>query len=125
MVPGLNGTTGYASLQNGNCVVGGYDYTNPASPVAVAPIGRFGTESVGDLTGPGTVSLSSGLTKAFHVTEGIALRAQASFTNILNHTNLADPVLDVTSPSFGVITQSRGSDFGGSRTGQVSVRLEF
>ncbi len=122
---GLNSTTGFASLQNGNCVVGGYDYTNPANPVPVAPIGRFGNESIGDLTGPGTVSLSTGVSKAFVLTEGLHLRAEGSFTNILNHTNLADPTLDVTNPSFGVITQARGSDFGGNRTGQVAVRLEF
>lgn len=122
---GQGNTTGYASLQNGNCVVGGYDYTDPQNPVPVAPIGRFGTERIGDLTGPGTVSLSTGLSKAFTLREGLRLSAQGSFTNILNHTNLADPVLDATSPSFGVITQARGSDFGGNRTGQVAVRLEF
>ncbi len=92
---------------------------------STAPIGRFGTESTGDLVGPGTVSLSAGLSKAFSVTEGVTLRAEGTFTNILNHTNLADPNLDVTNPSFGVITSARGSDFGGNRTGQVSVKLEF
>ena len=122
---GLGNTTGFASLQNGNCVVGGYDNTNANNPVAVAPIGRFGTESIGDLTGPGTVSLSAGLSKVFDLVEGVHLRAAGTFTNVLNHTNLADPVLDVTNPSFGVITQARGSDFGGNRTGQVTLRLEF
>ena len=100
-----------------------------ASPCTVgattAPIGRFGTESVGDLEGPGTVSLSAGLSKAFFLTETVKLRAEGTFTNILNHTNLADPTLDVTNPDFGVITQARGSDFGGNRTGQVSIKLEF
>ena len=102
---------------------------NGASPCTVgattAPIGRFGTESVGDLEGPGTVSLSAGLSKAFELSERCKLRAEGTFTNILNHTNLADPNLDVANPSFGVITQSRGSDFGGNRTGQVSMKLEF
>ena len=122
---GLGNTSGFASLQNGNCVVGGYDSTNPSQPVPVAPIGRFGTESIGDLTGPGTVSLSTGLSKVFDLTDSIHLRAAGTFTNVLNHVNLADPVLDVTNPSFGVITQARGSDFGGNRTGQVTLRLEF
>ena len=123
---GAGGTTGYASLQNGACDVGGV-YTDPVTNIAtpVTPIGRFGTESVGDLTGPGTVSLSSGLSKSFVIVEGVRLRAEGTFTNVLNHTNLSDPNLDVTSPSFGVITQARGSDFGGNRTGQVSVKLEF
>ena len=123
---GAGGSTGYASLQGGACDVGGV-YTDPVSNVStpVAPIGRFGTEAVGDLTGPGTISLSSGLSKSFLLVEGVRLRAEGTFTNVLNHTNLSDPNLDVTSPSFGVITQARGSDFGGNRTGQVSIKLEF
>ena len=100
-----------------------------ASPCTVgatsAPIGRFGSESVGSLEGPGAVSLSAGLSKAISLTESMKLRAEGTFTNVLNHTNLTDPNLDVTNPDFGVITQSRGSDFGGNRTGQVSVKLEF
>ncbi len=115
------GSTGYDSLLNGNCVVGGVD----ANKQSVAPIGRFGTSSVGDVVGPGTVSLSTGLSKAFVLTESVRLRTEGTFTNVLNHTNLADPNLDVTSPAFGTITQARGSDFGGNRTGQVSVKLEF
>ena len=113
------GRTGYASLApvNGTtpCDVG----------TGTLPIGRYGTESVGDLHGPGTISLSSGLSKSFPLTEGIHLRAEGSFTNILNHTNLADPQLDITQSNFGQITQARGSDFGGNRTGQLSLRLEF
>ena len=124
---GRGGSTGFASLQAdangyGNCVVGGVD---PETGVHVAPIGRFGSSSLGDVIGPGTVSLSNGLSKSFALTEGLRLRAEGTFTNILNHTNLADPVLDVTNSSFGVITQARGSDFGGNRTGQVSMKLEF
>ncbi|WP_419805865.1 carboxypeptidase regulatory-like domain-containing protein [Terriglobus sp.] len=105
----------FQDIQAGNCTVG----------VGSAPIGRFGTEHVGDLIGPGTVSLSSGLSKNFAITERVRLRAEGTFTNVLNHTNLADPQLDLTRSDFGVITQGRGSDFSGNRTGQVSMRLEF
>jgi hypothetical protein len=115
------GAKGFTSLQNGACDVGGYD----ANGNPVAPIGRFGTESVGDITGPGTINLSSGLSKTMLIAGSIHLRAEGTFTNVLNHTNLADPNLDSTSPSFGTITQARGSDFGGNRTGQVSLKLEF
>ncbi|HEY4046386.1 MAG TPA: TonB-dependent receptor [Acidobacteriaceae bacterium] len=93
--------------------------------VSSAPIGRFGTSSVGDVEGPGTVNLSSGLSKVFRVTERVNLRAEGTFTNVLNHANLADPNLNTTSGSFGKIIAARGSDFAGSRTGQVSLRLEF
>ena len=115
------GSIGFSSLQNNSCIVGGVD----GNGVAHAPIGRFGTSSVGDVTGPGTASLSMGLSKSFLVAEGVRLRAEGTFTNVLNHTNLADPILDTTSPAFGTITQARGSDFGGNRTGQISVKLDF
>jgi hypothetical protein len=120
------GQTGYASLL--------IDPTTQVLPCTVgigsAPIGRFGTESVGDLTGPGSFNLSSGLAKTFVIVEGIRLRAEGTFTNVLNHTNLADPGqfsggLDPTQPNFGQITSARGSDFGGNRTGQVSLKIEF
>ncbi len=120
------GQTGYASL-----LIDPVTNTLPCNVgVGSAPIGRFGTESTGDLTGPGSVSLSSGLSKSFILIEGVRLRAEGTFTNVLNHTNLADPSqflggIDPTQPSFGQITQSRGSDFGGNRTGQLSLKLEF
>ena len=122
----VDGNRGIASLQSGGCIVGGTGI-DPATgtSVSVLPIGRFGTSTVGDVNGPGTVSLSTGASKQFALTERVHLRAEGTFTNVLNHTNLADPVLDVTNPSFGVSTQSRGSDFGGNRTGQVSLKLEF
>jgi hypothetical protein len=77
------------------------------------------------VVGPGTVNLSTGLSKAFAITERIRLKAGASFTNVLNHTNLGDPNLNIASGSFGTISSARSADFGGSRTGQVSLRLEF
>ena len=102
-------------------------YAGNACTVGVSsnPIGRFGTSSVGDVEGPGTVNLSSGLSKVFTITEGLRLRAEGTFTNVLNHANLADPNLNFTNGNFGKITAARGSDFAGSRTGQISMRLEF
>jgi hypothetical protein len=102
-----------------NCTTG-----SGSGPVPL-PIGRFGNAQVGDIIGPGTINLSSGLSKSFAVTSRVKLRMEGTFTNVLNHTNLADPVLDISQPNFGVITAARGSDFGGARSGQVSARLEF
>ena len=53
------------------------------------------------------------------------MRLEGSFTNLPNWTNLGDPNLNVADSNFGRITGSRGVDFGGGRTGQVSLRLEF
>jgi hypothetical protein len=91
----------------------------------LAPIGRFGNSRVGVVEGPGTVNLNAGLSKVFSLTECFKLTTGASFTNILNHLNLSDPNLDITSGNFGKITQSRASDFGGPRTGLLSCRLDF
>ena len=115
------GQVGYASLYPS----AGSGQTPCTVGVGSAPIGRFGTESVGDLTGPGTISLSSGLSKNFTLTEGVRLHAEGTFTNVLNHTNLADPQTDISQANFGQITQARGSDFGGNRTGQLSLALQF
>lgn len=102
-----------------NCAIG----VNPAKDLA--PIGRFGNSGVGIIEGPGTINLSSGMAKYFRITERFKAGFEATFTNILNHTNLADPNLTITSSSFGKITSARAADFGGSRTGQVAVRLQF
>ena len=108
------------------CTIG----DNPG--VDVAPIGRFGNSGIGVVTGPGTVNLSTALGKSFAITEKVKIKIEGSFTNILNHVNLADPVNAIDNASFGVITSARGattpgggSDFGGFRTGQISARIEF
>jgi hypothetical protein len=92
----------------------------------VAPIGRFGNSGVGIVLGPGTFSWNAGMRKSFDLAERLRLRLEGTFTNLPNWTNLADPVLNVNDNNFGRITTTRGgSDFGGNRTGQVSLRLEF
>jgi hypothetical protein len=91
----------------------------------LAPIGRFGNFQNGSVVGPGTFNLSAGLSKNFPITERISLRAEGTFTNILNHTNLTNPNMNIASPAFGQITATSSADFGGPRTGQVSMRLQF
>jgi hypothetical protein len=118
------GTPGWSLGQP--CLIG----TDPAS--TLAPIGRFGNGGIGVVTGPGTVNLSTALGKSFSVTELVRIKIEGSFTNVLNHVNLADPVNAIDNASFGQITSARGgttpgggSDFGGYRTGQISARIEF
>ncbi len=102
-----------------NCAVGVVAGRDPA------PIGRFGNSGVGVVTGPGTFGLNAALSKQFQIAERVRLRAEGSFTNAPNWTNLGDPIMDIANSNFGRITGSRGVDFGGGRTGQVSLRLEF
>ena len=93
--------------------------------VDAPPLGRFGNSGIGILEGPGTVNLSAGLAKYFQVTERVKIRLEGSFTNVLNHVNLADPVTNIANSGFGRITSARTSDLGGNRVGQIGARIEF
>jgi hypothetical protein len=65
------------------------------------------------------------LGKTFSVAEKLKIKIEGSFTNVLNHTNYADPNLNIASSAFGQITSERAAEFGGHRTGQVGARIEF
>lgn len=120
-------------LNKSSYVCPGYPNWQPGTPCTTGsgsgavplPIGRFGNAGVGSIIGPGTVNLSTGLAKTFVITGRVNLRLEGTFTNVLNHANLADPKLDISKANFGAITSARGSDFGGARTGQVSARIQF
>jgi hypothetical protein len=101
------------------CTTGaGYDSKGNAIGPSPLPIGRFGNAEVGSI-------------KKFAFTERVHVKFEGTFTNVLNHTNLGDPNMNLSSSSFGLISGTVGAyngtsaDFGGARTGQVSARLEF
>jgi hypothetical protein len=108
-----------------NWVVGSPCHTGRGQAGDPNPIGRFGNAQNGSVVGPGLVNLSTGLSKQFAITERVSLRAEGTFTNVLNHTNLGNPAMNIASSTFGRITTTSGVDFGGPRTGQVSMRLQF
>jgi len=87
---------------------------------APLPIGRFGNAGAGSIEGPGFFNLSTGLSKSFAITEGMKLQLQGTFTNVLNHTNLNNPNVNISTPKFGQITGSSGA-----RSGQISARIDF
>jgi hypothetical protein len=94
-------------------------------------IGRFGNCSVGILTGPGTVTFAGTAGKSFALSDRFNLRYEAQVGNLFNHTNLADPATNISSPStFGQITnvQDANTSYGpsaGPRNIQMSLRLAF
>jgi hypothetical protein len=54
------------------------------------------------------------------------LRFEATFTNVLNHTNFASPSTDISNPSsFGALTTAESAESAGYRTGQLALRLDF
>jgi hypothetical protein len=98
------------------------------SAFAPTPVGaaRVGNAGVGILEGPGTIAVNAGLSKTMTLREGLRLRFEATFTNVLNHTNFAPPATNVSNPStFGVLQSAQTAENGGNRTGQVALRLDF
>jgi len=97
------------------------------SAFALPPVGagRFGSCGVGILEGPHMIDVDAGIAKHFNLGERARLRFEATFTNILNHTNFAPPAMNITSPSFGVLQSALPQGSGGNRTGQLSLRLDF
>ncbi len=90
-----------------------------------AGAGRFGNAGVGILQGPGTVAASLGLAKVFRITEGVRVRFESTFTNVLNHTNFAPPATQIDNPTFGVLSAPQTAENAGNRTGQLALRVEF
>jgi hypothetical protein len=94
-----------------------------ATPVGA---GRFGNAGVGILQGPGTETVSLGLAKVQNITEAVHLRFEATFTNVLNHTNFAPPATQIDNTStFGQLTAATTAENAGNRTGQFALRLDF
>ena len=88
--------------------------------------GRFGTCGLGILEGPKLINVNASLAKVFNLNERYRLRFEASFTNLLNHSNFAPPSLNISNPStFGVLTSVLPQGSGGNRTGQLALRLDF
>jgi outer membrane receptor protein involved in Fe transport len=103
------------------------DYFN-INAFAPTPAGaaRVGNAGVGILEGPGTVAMSAGLAKVMAIHENVRLRFEATFTNVLNHTNYAPPATNVSNPStFGVLQSAQTAENAGDRTGQLALRLDF
>jgi hypothetical protein len=103
----------------------GYFNINAFAPPP-AGAGRVGNASVGSLEGPGTAAVNAGLSKVLELQENWRLRFEATFTNVLNHTNFAPPGTDISNPTaFGALTTTQTAASAGNRTGQIALRLDF
>jgi len=101
-------------------------YNLSAFALPPADAGRFGSCGLGGLQGPGEINVNAGLAKQFLFKEHYRLRFEATFANVLNHTNFAPPALNASNPStFGVLDAALPQGLGGNRTGQLALRLDF
>jgi hypothetical protein len=123
-----NGVTGGTDA-SGNAVGTGGDINMFADPVAVwnqfrNPI--LGLDGQG--TGAGPVrgmpfwNMDFQIKKNIHISERFSAEFQSIFTNVLNHDQLADPILNFTQPAiFGVL----GSQVNAPRSIEVGIRFRF
>ena len=57
--------------------------------------------------------------------ERLNLQLEGTFTNILNHTNFANPDLNISAASAGMILATQTIEGAGPRTTRLGVRLDF
>ncbi len=102
--------------------------------------GQDGSSGRNQYYGPGLLNFDLSAVKRFRPLkkwrENAGFELRGDFFNLLNHTNFANPISDMSNASFGKITQTLGSAVGtsagtsggvagGPRVIQVALRLEF
>jgi Carboxypeptidase regulatory-like domain/TonB dependent receptor len=120
-----NGNQKNAIHHNVNLANGGYllptDFPNYTCPANInhglwceAPAGR------NSFYGPSNYNVDMGVSKRFPIFETQQITFQASFFNLFNHTNFANPVSDLNNGQFGQSTSAADP-----RVTQLSLRYDF
>jgi hypothetical protein len=94
---------------------GVFQRLNPATQA-----GQFGNAGRNIARGPGFADIDASAMKTFVLTESFHVQFRAESFNILNHTNLAVPIADLSSPNFGKVLQSSPP-----RLTQFAIKLIF
>jgi hypothetical protein len=116
-VPGVSTTPVHRSAAS---------YFNVNAFTTNTPLGQTGNAAVGSLEGPGTVAVAAGMAKVFTLSEGVRMRFESTFTNVINRANFAIPATNISNAStFGVLTSVQTSNNAANRTGQVALRIDF
>jgi hypothetical protein len=86
--------------------------------------GSLGRDSI---TGPDFLNTDFSVTKNTKFGEKLNLQFRTEVFDLLNHPNFGNPVLTVTSKSFGTIQSTRfpTGDFGSTRQIQFALKLMF
>jgi hypothetical protein len=98
----------------------------PVAP-ATLPTCHPGTLGRDAISGPGFVDTDFSVTKNTKITERFNLQFRSEFFDLFNHPNFGNPVLTLTSSSFGKIQSTRfpTGDFGSARQIQFALLLKF
>ena len=128
--PFTGGNSRHDGVKGSNGVGTGGDVNMFANPAAV--LAEFRNPILGLDTNAGGFGVVRGLPywnvdfsirKSVNVTERVKTEFQAVFTNVLNHMQMLDPTLDMSTPSsFGVLT---GQDVNSARKMEFGLRVVF
>src|SRR5262249_48411546 len=83
-------------------------------------LGTFGNLGRGVATGPGNLTLDVSVSRRFALLERLTLEARFEAFNVINHTNLNDPVQNFSAANFGAILGA-----GDPRILQFAVKFHF
>lgn len=109
-----------------------YSYPSRAAEVAgyfnkdaykVNAVGTFGDSGRNSLIGPGIEDIDFAVSKPLYASEKVQTLFRAEAFNLFNHTNLGQPVSNVSSPTVGQINSLNASST--PRVLQLALRLEF
>ena len=95
------------------------EFFNTAAFTVNTP-GTFGNAGRNVLFGPAATNLDFGAIKNFNLIERAKLQFRAEAFNLFNHANLSNPNANVSSPNFGMITNS-----GAPRVLQLALKLKW
>lgn len=99
----------------------------PAVPPATLPTCHPGDLGRNAILGPGFLDTDFSVTKDTKITERFTLQFRSEMFDVFNHPNFGNPVLNVTSGSFGNIQATRfpTGDFGSARQIQFALKVLF
>jgi hypothetical protein len=69
--------------------------------------GRYGNAGRNTIRTPGLNEWNLSLFKRTNIKEGHVLEFRSEFYNVLNHANFFAPDMNIGSPTFGIVTQTR------------------
>ena len=132
--PNYTGITPYTGIQlaSSSATTRSYRFLTNASGSFVNPgTGNYGNERRDAFTGPTFQTLDFSMFKHTPITERVMSEFRVEIFNVLNFNNFANPVVNPTSGSFGIISNTRnganapGIGFGEPFNIQFAAKLSF
>jgi hypothetical protein len=95
------------------------------SAFAAGPDNALGTASRISFSGPGLLDLDTSVFRRFAIKERVGLEFRAEAISVTNTPQFSNPVTNVNSSSFGLVTSTRTAPYGGNRSVQFGAKLTF